>query len=149
MMTTIDHTGAFDGRPLTVLGVQDDGTLWFAVPKDSDLVDAFRNPGPVSLTGQRTNAYIHIAGVASAIHDKTQAEALWHETLRPWFPEGPTSDDLILIRVNPQNASIWDSDVTDVFTFAWKAVKAVVTGTKVKGLEGRTFVNMTEPHADA
>ena len=149
MITSIDHTGRFDGRPMTLLAVEDEGTMWFACPSDSDLVTQFGRPAPISITGQTSSAYLHTNGIAKAIVDEDKAKKVWSETLRPWFPNGPTSDDLILIQVTPQAASVWDSGITDMLSFAWEAVKAVVSGEKINNLDGRKYIDMTEPHAAA
>ena len=67
MITSIDHTGRFDGRPMTLLAVEDEGTMWFACPSDSDLVTQFGRPAPISITGQTSSAYLHTNGIAKAI----------------------------------------------------------------------------------
>lgn len=149
MLTSQDHTGSFHGCPMVRIHTGDDGTLWFATNEGGDLTKAFNVPHPVSITGQSGSAYVHVTGFATTQKDRSKAKEVWTERLRPWFPNGAESEDLVLIKVHPQHASVWDSSISDVLGFAWKAIKAVATGNKIESPSVRTELDLNEKHPAA
>ncbi len=91
---------------MTLLKLEDDGVLWFmtsmAALEQSDwsVNVAFSNEG--------ANVYVSIMGLAQADQDREKIRELWSIACKPWFPQGPESADIALIKVTPERIEYWD-----------------------------------------
>ncbi|MFD6567812.1 pyridoxamine 5'-phosphate oxidase family protein [Micromonospora profundi] len=129
MFTTIGLDGRLVSRPMGLQEAEFDGDLWFFASADSAKVRQIRvNPEVnVAFSDQRRSAWVSVAGTASEGFDRDRAEQLWNPVLKVWFPQGPETPGLTLIKVHASSAEYWDSPsstVVNLFGFA----KAVVTG---------------------
>ena len=130
MLTTIDADGAPWSRPMALQSDDAfDGTLWFFTNADEPKTEHIARNANVGVAVSRTaeSDYIALAGTASVHHDPAKAKELWREPARAWFPDGPESPDLRLIRVDVSRAEYWDSP-SGVLVQLYGYAKAVVTG---------------------
>jgi general stress protein 26 len=127
----VTHAGGrgMRARPMAARGDEHDGALWFFTRAQSGKVDEIESDPEVLLVyaDPRANAYVSVGGTASVVKDDAQAAALWTEAMRVWFPRGPTSPDLALIRVEPRAAEYWDS-AANAMVVAYGYVVATLTG---------------------
>jgi general stress protein 26 len=129
MMVTMDDEGRFHGRPMAVNQTEFDGVLWFftesrtpktsEVDQDDRVLLAYADP--------RRQNYVSIYGSAEVVHDVAQQKALWSEPLRTWFPDGPESPSVSLLKVTCLGAEYWDTPSSTVM-HAYGYVKAALTG---------------------
>jgi len=129
MFTTIGLDGRLVSRPMGLQEAEFDGDLWFFASADSAKVRQIRvNPEVnVAFSDQKRSAWVSVAGTATEGFGRDRAEQLWNPVLKVWFPQGPDTPGLTLIKVHASSAEYWDSPsstVVNLFGFA----KAVVTG---------------------
>ncbi|MGK5676420.1 pyridoxamine 5'-phosphate oxidase family protein [Micromonospora sp. URMC 106] len=129
MLTTIGVDGRMVSRPMVLQEAEFDGDLWFFAYADSAKVRQIRvNPEVnVSFSDSRRDAWVSIAGTAREGHDRAKAEQLWTPLLKAWFPDGPDTPGITLLKVRASSAEYWDSPsgtVVQLFGYA----RAAVTG---------------------
>lgn len=135
MLNTFDETGLVRSRPMSKAGVDDDGKLWFVASSKGDVTDQIGKIHQVSLTGQSTMLFLSIQATAEVYRDTEKAKELWAESMRLWFPDGPSQSDLVLIGVEPKSAEVWDNRGTKGLKFAFNAVKAWWSGKSIEKFE--------------
>ena len=110
MLTTTSARGWLRSRPMIAQRLPFDGDLWFltsrSAAKAGDVRD--RRQVNVSYASPEHDCYVSIAGVATLVDDRERARQLWHAAYEPWFPKGLDDPDLVLIRVEAQEAEYWD-----------------------------------------
>jgi len=116
MLTTATADGSFHSRPMSNNGeVEFDGDVWFFSAADSRKVAEIRQMNQVHLaySDPQKFRFVSMAGVASLISDATKKEELWVKDLDRWFPNGPTDENVLLIKVTPRKVGIWDGEDED------------------------------------
>lgn len=120
MLTTVNEDGSMHSRPMANQEIdidKFDGTLWFFTRKDTFKVIDIQKDQHVNLTytHPERQQYVSISGKAILSEDKDFIRDLWSESLKEWFPLGHADPELALIRVQIENAEIWDSTNTGRF----------------------------------
>lgn len=111
MLTTRSLDGTLSSRPMTTLETEFDGTLWFLASAGSlQIADIAQRPkinlGYASPDGGR---YVSVQGTAEVLHDSTKARELWNPAFKAWFPDGPDSDDVAVVKVEVASADWWET----------------------------------------
>jgi general stress protein 26 len=110
MLTTTSARGWLRSRPMVAQHTPFEGSLWFltsrGAAKAADVRD--RRQVNVSYASPERQCYVSISGVAALVEDKARAASLWTAAYEPWFPKGVDDPDLVLIRVDAQEAEYWD-----------------------------------------
>ncbi|WP_433220974.1 pyridoxamine 5'-phosphate oxidase family protein [Dactylosporangium sp. CS-047395] len=116
MLTTMTAAGDHVSRPMAVQETEFDGDLWFFADGDSDKVRQIQAEPRVnvSLSNDKKSEWTSIAGTAEIVHDPAKAEQLWSKPLEAWFPDGPRSPGLALIKVHADTAEFWDAPTSKV-----------------------------------
>jgi len=118
MLSTRTDGGAIGARPMSNnRDVDYDGDSWFFTTTDSRMAaDIAVDPqvgltlqGKAGLLGLRP-FFVALEGRAELIRDRAQFEAHWTKDLERWWPEGPDTPGLVLIRVHAQRAHYWDGE---------------------------------------
>ncbi|NAZ87701.1 pyridoxamine 5'-phosphate oxidase family protein [Kineococcus sp. T90] len=126
MLTTSTDDGRLVSRPMAVQQVRFDGDLWFATDGDASKVEQIRHGAHVNAAFASRDAWLSLAGTAEVVHDAAKAEELWNTALDAWFPDGPRTPGLALIKVHAQSAEYWDTPggvVTSLIALATSKVK--------------------------
>lgn len=108
MMTTVDEEGLLVSRPMSVLELDASGCLWFFTDLRSAKVEQLRRVN-LGFADSERGDYVSLAGSGEIQNDRRRIEALWSPMARPWFPDGPESTNLALLKVTPHTAEFWDS----------------------------------------
>lgn len=108
MLTTVDDTGALQSRPMSPLALDGQGALWFFTDLRSAKADQLRHAN-VSFADTGSATYVSLAGHGELSTDRARIEALWTAFARPWFPDGPESTNLALLKFVPHSAEYWDA----------------------------------------
>ena len=130
MMVT-RFAGGLRARPLDVRPERDTETICFLTDvrglKD-DEVEA--NP-EICLTFvyPKEKVYLSITGKASVSRDTERAKALWNEEQQVWWPGGPEDPNLLVMKVEPERAEMWDGPASSAVA-AFEFAKARLTGAK-------------------
>ena len=131
MLTTTDSDGHLVSRPMAVQEVEFDGDLWFFSDRDSRKVAQVSTTPGVNAAFADSSSWVSLYGQAQVVTDKAKAEELWNESLKAWFPEGPRSDGLVLIKLHADTAEYWDTPGGRVSTLLSYA-KARATGQRAE-----------------
>lgn len=143
MLTTTDRHGRLHSRPMTPQRQEgDDGTLWFFTDRRTHGVEeiTLHPQVNVSFTDSGAHRYISCSGRAIVVDDRSQAQKFWKPQYAVWFPLGPDDPNLVMLRVEIEQADYWDSPNTwagRLLAFA----KALATGDK-SSLETRGHVDL-------
>ncbi|MEU4567190.1 pyridoxamine 5'-phosphate oxidase family protein [Micromonospora sp. NPDC023956] len=129
MLTTIAVDGRQVSRPMALQEAEFEGDLWFFTRVDSAKVRQIRvNPEVNAAFGDpRRHTWISVSGTAREENDRADVERLWHPALRVWFPDGPDTPGLTLIRMHASSAQYWAAPDSTVVTLLG-AVRSAVTG---------------------
>ena len=135
MLTTIDGD-VLRSRPMSTQDFEFDGSLWFFTSSNTHKVDEIEkdNRVNVSYAAPDSNKYVSVSGTAEIIKDQAKIDEYWSEIHKAWFPEGKDSPDLVLLRVNVEQAEYWDSPSSTIVQIAG-FLKAIATGERADGGE--------------
>ena len=117
MLTTQDAEGDFRSRPMSVNGeVEVDGDLWFFTYGSSDKVKEIeKNPRVnVSFAKPEKQDYVSLSGRAEVVRDQSKVDELWQAPLKAWFPDGPQTADIALLKIRTDKAEYWDAPTSAV-----------------------------------
>lgn len=137
MFTTVNEEGALVSRPLAVQNVEDDGDMWFFTSANTSQVAHIRaNPAVNVSFGQRTE-WVSVAGTAEVVTDWQLIHDMWNQVVEAWFPDGPDTPDVVLLRVDSDSAEYWTSPGgTAATVLQW--VKSKVTHSRMSVGESGT-----------
>jgi general stress protein 26 len=111
MLTTVTERGWLRSRPMVAQQDQPfDGTLWFLSSASTRKARDVRDRQQVNLCYVSTarDRYVSVSGVAALLADPERVASTWNSVYAEWFPKGPTDPDLVLIKVQVQEAEYWD-----------------------------------------
>lgn len=130
MITNVDGgAGRLVSRPMAVQEVEEDGTLWFFTSETADQAGQIKANPLVNVAFASRGAWVSLAGHAELVDDRAKIHELWNTAAEAWFPDGPDSPDVGLIRIDPDSAEYWDSPggrITSAIAYA----KSKVTGNR-------------------
>jgi general stress protein 26 len=128
MITNVDRgEGRLVSRPMAVQEIEDDGTLWFFTSETAPKAQQVETDPTVNVAFASRGAWVSLAGRATIVDDRDKIHELWNSSVEAWFPGGPDSPDVGLLRVDPDSAECWDSPGGRLASVAAYA-KAKVTG---------------------
>jgi general stress protein 26 len=111
MLTTFEENGFLRSRPLVTLQMDSQGQLWFCTREHSPQAHEVARDSRVNLSFADPDKqdYVSITGTAALERDPRHLRALWTEDLRQWFPDGPETPGIVLLRVAVEEAEYWDA----------------------------------------
>jgi len=130
MVTTRGADGTLSSRPMTLQGVDDDGTMWFFTAANTQLGDEVRRDPSLNVAFANTadDFYLAAAGNGHFVDDREKIEALWGVLAAAWF-DGPNDPNLWLLRVDPDRVDYWKSGAGKIIQMV-AMVKAAMTNTR-------------------
>ncbi len=141
MLTNLDGEGNLVSRPMAPLEMDRDGAIWFFTDLRSSKVEHLRVAN-LSFTDPSRGTYVSVSGKGEVFTERARIDRLWTPFARPWFPEGPDSPHLGLLRITPATAEYWDaSHCKMVHVFAMAA--SVVAGKPVGLGEHGTLTDLS------
>lgn len=108
MMTTLDPQGALVSRPMSPIEMDAKGAIWFFSDLRSEKVEHLRVVN-VAFSDEGNATYVSISGRGEIHAERAHIEKLWTPFARPWFPDGPESPNLALLKFVPETAEYWDA----------------------------------------
>ena len=108
MLTTLEAEGSMASRPMAVLEMDASGALWFFTDLRSSKVEHLKVAN-LSFTDMDKGTYVSISGRGEIHTDREHIKRLWTPFAKPWFPQGPDSPELGLLKFVPDAADYWDS----------------------------------------
>jgi general stress protein 26 len=107
MLTTQDERGALVSRPMSPLLLDATGAIWFFTDVRS-INAAQLQQANLSFTNPNKSLYVSLAGDGEVQVDRERSTQLWTSLARPWFPEGPDSVNLGLLKFTSNVGEYWD-----------------------------------------
>lgn len=143
MFTTMCNDNQLRSRPMTTCEVEEDGFLWFFTSINSKLIDDLieQDNVNISYTDINKNVFISVKGQAILVRSKTKIEQLWNPLAKAWFPKGLEDPDLVLVKIQVNQAEIWDSGSSKILILA-KIIKAIVTGEEYKDEDAHRVITL-------
>ncbi len=137
MLTTIDK-GALRSRPMATQQTEFDGDLWFFTSSETHKTDEIEkdNRVNVSYALPSDNTYISVSGKAEIVKDRAKIEELWNPIYKAWFPDGLDDPNIILLKIEVEQAEYWDSSSSTVVQI-YGFLKALATGERADGGENK------------
>lgn len=146
MMTNIDSTGALISRPMAPIKMDSDGVLWFFTDLRSSTVE-YLGCVNLSFVDSSEGTYVSIAGYCEVTTDREFINDMWTSAAQPWFPDGPESDTLAILKFFPQTAEYWDAPESQMVKMFVKAA-SVVSGKPAALGEHGSLTNLSQAGAD-
>ncbi len=132
MFTTEMPDGSLRSRPMATQNEDFDGTLWFLTDKTTPKIGEIEGHTQVNLSyaNPSSSTYVSVSGRASIVADRDKIAQFWSEAHKVWFPDGPNDPDIVLIKVEVDQAEYWDNNqLVTLFGMA----KGYVTGEGYQG----------------
>lgn len=108
------------------------GELWFFTDQSTEKVGEIESHPQIMLlyANPDKNTFIVAHGEARCEHNEAKARELWNIHAKGWWPEGPQSDTLRLIRVQLHHAEYWQGPSNTSYMLS--LLKAVAKGERVE-----------------
>lgn len=131
MFCNLDSNGMLVSRPMSPLEMDVNGALWFFTDVNSSKVELLRKVN-LSFADPARASYVSLSGFGELESDPAHIRQLWSPFMKPWFPEGPDSANLALLKFVPDSAEYWDAPHSKMVRMA--AMAASVVAGKAVGL---------------
>jgi general stress protein 26 len=108
MLTHLENDGAMVSRPMSPLEMDGSGAFWFLTARrtvESQDLSVLN----LSFTDAAHAVYVSLSGRGEVSLDTAQIKRLWSPFARPWFPDGPESENVALLKFIPETAEYWDA----------------------------------------
>lgn len=129
MLTTAEDDCVLSSRPMAALEMDAEGAIWFFTDLRSGKVDDLPLAN-VAFTDSDTSTYVSLSGRCEIVTDRSRIHDLWTVFAKPWFPDGPDSPTLGLLKFVPDAADYWDSPDNKMVR-AFSVLASVVAGKPV------------------
>lgn len=140
--------GRIHGRPMGLLRVDDDETMYFTTDRNSDKLDEMVAQPRVSVAVQQRSGYAMLEGRASISTDRALIDELWEDSWKVWYPEGRTDPAIAIIVVAPEHATLWDQSMGRGLSYLFRYIKARVRGEAMEIEAGDHAEVKLGPHTD-
>lgn len=141
MLASVDAQGRLLSQPMTPLEMDALGSLWFFIDLSSDKLSRLEAMN-LSFCDTAHATYVSLSGRGEVATDRERIERLWSPLARPWFPDGPGSLNLALLKFTPDTAEYWDTPGSRVRRMLALAASAVIG--KPLGLGShQSLINLT------
>ncbi len=118
LLNTVTDNGRIAGRPMSNnRDVEYDGDSWFFIDQSSRTYGDVRRDPQVTLSVQGSKGllgkpplFLSIEGQAEVILDQATFAEHWTPELKRWWPEGPQSPGLAMLKVHAQRIHYWDGE---------------------------------------
>lgn len=145
MLATVEADGALASRPMAALEMDDSGAIWFFTDAHSAKVEQLRVAN-LSFTDPAHGTYVSLSGCGEIDTDRARIERLWTPFAKPWFPEGPDSPNLALLKFIPDTADYWDAPNSKMVR-AFGVIASIVAGKPVAMGEQGTLPGLSPADA--
>ena len=107
-MLTLDLGNGLVSHPMTPLEMDSKGAIWFFTDLRTGKVGHLQMAN-LSFCDQSQGKYVSISGNGEIHNDREHIRQLWTPFANPWFPDGPESSNLVLLKFVPYLAEYWDA----------------------------------------
>lgn len=125
MLTTTNADGALVSQPMAALQMDADGAIWFFTDLRSELGEHLRSVN-LAFSHEGRATYVSMSGRGEVSMDRERIQQFWTAFATPWFPDGPESRHLALLKFVPNTASYWDAPNSRMVRLLAVAASALV-----------------------
>jgi general stress protein 26 len=128
MLTTNDG-GVLRSRPMSTQDFEFNGDLWFFTDLKTHKAEEIKkdNRVNVSYVASSRTSYVSVSGTASLVKDQQKIDEYWKASHKAWFPKGKDDPDLILLKVEVEQAEYWDF-ASGILIHAYSFLRSMLTG---------------------
>jgi general stress protein 26 len=140
MFITNNQTEDEHTRPMSVVDVEDNGTLWFYTDIRSIKVEEVTADRNVHLTFAHPgkDSYLDVRGTSNIVTDRALIKQKWSPVVKAYFPNGADDPNIALMRVQPYSVYYWEAETGKMVQFLKMAISAVTGNTKIaQSAEGK------------
>ncbi len=140
MLTTVDEDGSLHSRPMALQEEAFDGDIWFFTDEKSGKVFEIDKDHRVNVafSDPAHNRYVSASGLAELTTDKAKIHAKWKPALKAWFPDGPDTPGIALLKIKVSGLQYWDAP-NNAMVHLYGVVKATLTGKRASPGENETI----------
>lgn len=132
MLVTHSGTG-LHARPMTIARLDKEmRTAYLITDIHSIKVDEISANPYALLTFQGPKKFASVSGELVVVLDRPLIEEIWKEIWTVWFPKGKSDPNIALLKFTSYEGEFWDNAGIQGVKFVFNAVKAIVTGDKLK-----------------
>ncbi len=112
MMISQDTNNKMSARPMAKASFEENA-LWFFTDLSSGKVSELRKEQEVllNISKPEKNTYLTIRAMSELDFSLAKKEKYFNPFVRAWFPDGPKSESLVLVKCNIKEVEIWDSSL--------------------------------------
>ena len=131
MLTHVQADGTLASRPMSPLEMDAQGAIWFFVDVRAEQAEHLRVIS-LSFSDIGHGTYVSLSGAGEIDIDigRAHIQHLWTPMARPWFPDGPDSESLALLKFVPECADYWDAPNSRMVR-AFGVIASVISGTPI------------------
>lgn len=145
MLTTLEADGRLASRPMSALEMDAQGALWFFTDARSSKLDHLRAVN-LSFVDRDQGAYVSLSGHGEIDTDRGHIRSSWSVLAKPWFPDGPESSNLALLKFVPDTADYWDGPSSKMVR-VFGLVASLIAGKPVAMGEYGSHTGLSAPSA--
>jgi general stress protein 26 len=120
------------GRPMALVRIDEDATIYLVSGIGSKKVSEIMADPRVTIAVQDREGIAMIDGDVRVSQERTLIDALWSDSWNVWFPRGKEDPEVAILIVEPREGSYWDQDLGHGLSYAYRYLKARVTGTEIE-----------------
>jgi len=114
ILTTVRPDGSLHSCPMGAHGVEAPGVIWFLSHSNTEKVEAIKSMPRVNLAfaDHAKLRYVSVSGYCELVRSHPKAKELWNDAYKSWCPGGVDDPNLILLKVDVQQAEYWSAAET-------------------------------------
>ena len=108
----VTNTGdSLRARPMMAFPRPDESAIWFLSDADGSKDEEISDDSQVCVTYARPseNDFVSLSGEARVDSERGKIRDLWNSAAQAYFPDGPDSASVQLIRFTPHRGEYWDA----------------------------------------
>lgn len=111
VLTTMSPDNSLHSCPMASHGVESPGVLWFLSGGNTDKVEAVKTIQRVnvSFADHVAQRYISVSGFCELVRDHVKTKEFWRDSYKSWCPRGLEDPNLVLMKVDVQQAEYWSA----------------------------------------
>jgi len=111
ILTTIRPDGSLHSCPMAAHAVEAGGVIWFLSSSNTEKVEAIKTIQRVNLAfaDHAQQRYVSVSGYCELVRSHAKSKELWNDKYKSWCPAGLEDPNLILLKVDVQQAEYWSA----------------------------------------
>lgn len=108
MLTSLNESDSMNSKPMSPLEMDSEGAIWFFTELNTSKT-ANLSTANLAFLDSSNGTYVSLSGRGEIHKNSEDIHRLWTVFAKPWFPDGPDSPNLALLKFIPNAAEYWDA----------------------------------------